>query len=294
MAIIKNWWRKSCIWIYDKTKWLWLVSVAGITITETITQYPEQDLYGLRPSDNQLFWGTIFFVTAYAINSFFRDRGKSYIWADNKANYHRRISGLKEELAGELEASLTAQLRELSNDLSFSMQERISVYVLSNDKESFRCAARFSMHPQHRDHSVRKDEYPKENGIIGYVYNEGCNHGFLRDKDIPCAKSSLDERIAYLAKKYQMDEKTVHNLRMNSRDIIGICLLDKNQEFAAVIIFESERQNFLDEEKLKLFYNNESEFSNKRDEIIRVLERLKSKTSPSDAQINAEEELRNG
>lgn len=289
--MIKQKWRCFCIAVHFRGKWLSLLSGGGFTIAEIFVIFPDWHILGWRPVSHHLPSWVIGFVLLGIAYCFVRDRGKSFHWADKKSQQDALLKRLRDELGNELEASLTAQLRELASMLCFGLQERVSIYILSQDRSHFRCAARHSKHDIYGGHSPRREKYPSDTGIIGHVYQQGRHEGFLRDNSIPCARSDPANHAKYLNDQYEIDDETSRSLRMKSCDIVGIHLNDKEDNFVGIVIVESEQRDFLSEENLRSFHTEDDQYGKKRDEIIRVLERLKSKTSPSDATPIAEEEL---
>ena len=154
------------------------------------------------------------------------------------------------------------------------MQERICVYRFIEEEKLFECVGRYSLHHQYGQLSDRK-KYPSDAGIIAHVWKNGELNGSKRDDKIPDYQNKKNY-FEYLKDEYKIEKKVAKNFRMNPVDIYAEVIRDTKKFQIAVIIFESQRKNFLDEGKLKEKYNDI-----KREAIITSLDKLKDQNPPN-------------
>lgn len=170
--------------------------------------------------------------------------------------------------------ALKDHLREIAEGLNFSMQERICVYRFLEATSEFECIGRYSAHHDYDKFSIRK-RYPLDMGIIADVWKNGQLNGFKRDNNIPEASNGKKKYFKYLKDNYGIPYNIANNFRMNPIDIIAEVIRDTKNKSVAIIIFESQRRNFLDQQKLSEEYN-----AFKKEAIKTLLDKLKEHHSP--------------
>ena len=173
----------------------------------------------------------------------------------------------KDMLFDERSQALEECIQEISKKLKFSMQERICIYTHNEIDNSFDCRSRFSIHSELNKSYARK-KYSGNDGVIGHVWHRGSHQGSLRDKNFPDFKIDEIGYKKYLLGTYNISTEISNNLRMKSVDLYAEIIRDTKQQPVAVIIFESERKNFINEEKIK------SQMKNIKDRIIELLGKM--------------------
>ncbi len=112
-------------------------------------------------------------------------------------------------------------------------------------------------------------------GIIGHVWSKGKFNGFIRDNKIPNREDNEKIYFKYLKENYSIPNSISKNFRMNSVDIVAEIIRDTKSKSIAIIIFESQQRNFINERKIKREYNKI-----KKTAIVNSLENLKIQNSP--------------
>ncbi len=155
------------------------------------------------------------------------------------------------------------------------MQERICIYRYIELEDSFECVGRHSAHHSYRQSSLRK-RYSSNMGIIADVWHDGQLNGFKRDKNIPSPSLSKAAYYKYLKDMYRIPRDISKHFRMNPVDIIAEVIVDTKNIPIAVIVFESQRKDFLNETAIKTIYN-----PTKKAVIREALDRVQRPSSPT-------------
>lgn len=218
-------------------------------------------------------------LVAYVVSglaSFINNKKSSYAIDDVRDEHESKIKYYQDTIFNERVEALKDHLREISESvsLSFGMQERICVYSFIEEKNHFECVARHSAHHEYNQYSIR-NEYPIDMGIIAHVWRDGKLNGFKRDQSIPDPSLSKKKYFKYLKDEYKIPPSVSRYFRMNPVDIMAEVICDTKNKAIAVVVFESQRKNFLDEQKIRLVYND-----NKRGFIVSSLDKLKEQKSP--------------
>lgn len=271
---MKKLFRFLICWLSRQYGWITIAAGIALAILGAWLQLPNFKLFGYRPEEYTFFWGT---VAAYLIVTFagwVKAKSDSYRIDDIETKNAEKIKYFQDTLFQERMESLKDHLREIAEGLQFTMQERICVYRFLEAENQFECIGRYSAHHEYDQFSVRK-RYPSDVGIIAHVWRDGQLNGFKRDRDIPDFITSKNAYYEYLRNHYSIPKNVAKLFRMNPVDIIAQVVRDTKSKPVAVIIFESQRKNFLDEQKLNQEYNDF-----KKGAIITSLDKLKEQHSP--------------
>lgn len=134
-------------------------------------------------------------------------------------------------------------LKSIARSLNFTYNERISLYIINNDR--FICCARFSQNPNYNKRG--RASYPLNEGVIGEAWSKGTE--FIAT--LPDAKKELDNYVQKTKNKYNICENTVRNFSMHPRLIFGYRISNLDQsEHNAVIIVESTTKGFMAKNKI--------------------------------------------
>lgn len=254
----------------------WITSASGIVLAVfgAWSQLPKIHVLGYRPDDQIFFWGIIIAsITATAIGMI-RSWANAYKIDDIETKNAEKIKYFQDMLFQERMESLKDHLREIAEGLQFTMQERICVYRFVEADNNFECIGRYSSHHEYDQFSVRK-RYPSDVGIIAHVWRDAQLNGFKRDSNIPNPATSKARYFKYLKDTYGISREVAKHFRMNPVDIIAQVVRDTKSKPVAIIIFESQRNNFLDEQKINLEYNDFKKVA-----ITASLDKLKEQHSP--------------
>lgn len=275
MNTIMRFWRNIVHWLSNLYAAVTALSVIVFVVLSSLPQFPNKTLFGYRPNDDILFWGAFLSYVASAFMGFINKKAKDYDIKNITSSSEEKIQYFKDLLYQERVEALKDHLREIAESLKFSMEERICVYRFIEAEKQFECTGRYSLHHQYSQLSDRK-RYPTDVGIIAHVWNNGRLNGFKRDNQIPDINHKKAEYFLYLKREYGIDRNIAKKFRMNPVDIIAEVIRDTKKEPIAIIIFESQRKNFLDEDKLKESYNDF-----KKEVIINSLDKLKDQNPPN-------------
>ncbi len=170
-----------------------------------------------------------------------------------------------------LDLHLTLIIKKLNalaaaNNQAFGTTERLCIYKhfprTENEGECFRCVGRRSSNKELA--KFTKDNlYPIGNGFISKVYREG--NEWLVDRDFLSISpddrdrilrgehpGSLEQYRADIKRRHGITRETSKSFRMNAEHMIAKQLKDhNNEEVIGVILFESQRKNFLSLELIK-------------------------------------------
>ncbi len=270
-----------CVILWLSGRYAWVTIIFGLVhiVFGAWSQLPNGKIVGYRPDDQILFLGIIASPVILTAMGMIRSLAKTYENSDVKTKHKKEVAYLQDTIFEERKEALKDHLREIAEGLQFTMQERICVYRFLETEKKFECIGRYSLHYDYNQLSDRK-RYPLNMGIIAHVWGDGNNNGFKRDQDIPALspKSSSKNKkkyYEYLDKTYGIPKDVAEKFRMHPVDIIAEVVRDTKNKPVAVIIFESKRKNFLDEEKLKQHYNDF-----KKRAIIASLDKLKEQHVP--------------
>lgn len=262
--------QKLSVWLCSNCRWIWGlrwthgVSETGVFVFALWGQLSTVNIFGYAPSQNTCFWIVIIsagyvrvwrWVIAHVENA--RNRN----W---KQTHEKQIEYFSGILQQERKQSLRDLLLELSNTLSFSMQERVCVYLHRPELFGFECAGRYSLHPEY-DQPSERNVYPEAYGVFSHVWNNGQNNGKFRDESFPISDKKY---LKYLSRKYAIPTEVAKKFRMNAKDIFAKIIRDSKSTPVAIIVFETQRKQFLNESLI------ESSYYDKEGMIIASLERL--------------------
>ncbi len=266
--------KKSCRliidWLARQYGWGTILSSIAFAISGAWSQMPNV-FNEYRPDDFKLFIAMVIAPVLITLLGVARSKSYAYEIDDINEKNKSNIDFFQKELLDIRKEVLNEHLWEISEELNFTMQERICIYHFLDGKNEFECIGRYSAHPEYRKPSARS-RYPLKTGVIGHVWNNGESNGFTRDDKFPDPKTRKESYLKYLEKKYGISRKVANQFRMNSIDIIAEILRDTKSEPVAVIVFESQRKNFLDEKNL--------DFGHKKRKIITLIENLKEQNPP--------------
>lgn len=128
----------------------------------------------------------------------------------------------------------------LSNDIfNLSNEERISLYVFDN--EQFIIVGRYSKHPTYKE--LNRLKLPCNEGCVSKAWLEG-GEVFLT---LP---SNHKEYVEALSTEFSIPRKRVKDFRMKSRSYYARAI-ENNRKRVGVIVFESTKQNNLEQNALR-------------------------------------------
>lgn len=193
-------------------------------------------------------WVWWFFI-GYGVSALFLLVAK--IWTNKKISVLEKESAEKDKiievqkgklinyelLRQNIDLIFKEHLKSIARSLSFSHDERISLYII--DDEKFVRCARFSQNPKYNQ--AGRASYPLNEGVIGEAWSKG--REFCAN--FPNAQKNKETYILKTNSKYGISKDTVENFSMFPRLILGyrISNYDKS-EHNAVIIIESTNKNF--------------------------------------------------
>lgn len=137
------------------------------------------------------------------------------------------------------EKQVETWLKGICKHIDLNYESRVSIYY--KDDEVFKLLARNSSNPLLKQFS-RKD-YPLDLGIISKAWQ----YGKYEDNKIP---ENEDAYIEYMQKKYQYTEEILYNIRMKSRTMLGLSIVDADDSIG-VILFESSEKSAFDEKTVE-------------------------------------------
>lgn len=136
------------------------------------------------------------------------------------------------------EKQVETWLKGICKHIELDYESRVSIYY--KDGSVFKLLARNSSNPLLKQFS-RKD-YPLDLGIVSKAWQ----YGKYEDKEIP---EDEDAYLEYMQKKYQYSEEILYSIRMKSRTMLGLSIVDADDSIG-VILFESKIKNAFDRDTI--------------------------------------------
>ena len=134
-------------------------------------------------------------------------------------------------------------LKSIARSLCFSNNERISLYIVDNDK--FVCCSRVSPSPKYKLRG--RSSYPLNEGVIGEAWNNGVEF----DVRFPDANKDMASYIKYTKEKYGISEKTIRNFTMYPRVILGYRISNHDcSDHNAIVVVESTNKKNADKDRI--------------------------------------------
>ena len=196
-------------------------------------------------------WVLWFFI-GYGVNALFLIVAK--IWTNKKITVLEKEIVEKDKIIKKQKEKLTnykllrqnidlifkEHLKSIAKSLGFSHNERISLYIIDEDK-FVRCA-RFSQNPKYSQPG--RATYPLNEGVIG----EAWNNGFEFFARFPDAQKNKNAYIEKTNNKYRISRDDVASFSMFPRLILGYRISNHDKsEHNAIIIVESTNKDFADQ-----------------------------------------------
>lgn len=196
----------------------------------------------------QQTWVLWFFI-GYGVNALFLIVAK--IWTNKKISVLEKEIVEKDEIIKKQKEKLTnykllrqnidlifkEHLKSIAKSLDFSQNERISLYIIDEDK-FVRCA-RFSQNPKYNQPG--RSSYPLNEGVIGEAWSKECE--FFAS--FPDAQKNKEAYILKTNSKYKIPKDDVANFSMFPRLILGYRISNHDKsDHNAIIIVESTNKNF--------------------------------------------------
>jgi len=269
--------------------WITIPNASAFIIFSAWTQFANIKILSFRPTDETFFYVLILTPIIGALFNFLQMKSQELKISSIKTRNKEQIKLFKDQLYIEKLLFLEDHLREISEHLEFTMQERICVYmyVQENNEEFFKSVGRYSHHNDYNQPSRREKKYSSEYGIIADVWKNGQNNGFRQDNQIPSyTKKPNKKHYDYLEKEYNIPKDISKHFRMNPVDIIAEVIRDNKGKSIGVIIFESQRAQFLDMNKIQTFYT-----PIKKGGIVNSLEKLNEEYDLPNLSIATEVDL---
>ena len=193
-------------------------------------------------------WVLWFFI-GYGVNALFLIAAE--IWTHKKISVLEKEIVEKDKIIEKQKETLTnykllrqnidlifkEHLKSSARSLGFSHNERISLYIIDEDK-FVRCA-RFSQNPKYN--RPGRATYPLNEGVIGEAWSKGVEFfmGF------PDAQKNKEAYILKTNSKYGIPKDTVEKFSMFPRLIFGYRISNHDKsEHNAILIIESTNKNF--------------------------------------------------
>lgn len=274
------------MWILRYFGWLQILGAAVAALGSIWLNAPEIKILGYTLSKEHIFYAAIIGAATSGLFAFLNQATKSQYIKMLEERYKKKIEMLNGALYQEKTEALRSQLQSIAHSatLNFSTQERICIYSFLSKENNFECSGRFSDHPDYTTFSER-ERYPLREGVIGKVWREAQHQGRFRDNNFPDGRASKRAWQEYLQREYAIKFRVSKKFRMCQRDMYAEIMRDTKGVAVAVIVFESERSSFLDENAIRTVYND-----NKRLAIVTCLERLKE-AAFSEADVTGEEPI---
>lgn len=137
------------------------------------------------------------------------------------------------------EKQVETWLKGICKHIDLDYESRVSIYY--KDDEVFKLLARNSPNPLLKQFS-RKD-YPLDLGIVSKAWQ----YGKYEDKDIPEDDGAYME---YMQKKYHYSEEALYSIKMKSRTMLGLSIVDADDSIG-VVLFESKMKNAFDDDTVE-------------------------------------------
>lgn len=134
------------------------------------------------------------------------------------------------------EKQVETWLKGICKHIDLDYESRVSIYY--KDDEVFKLLARNSSNPLLKQFS-RKD-YPLDLGIVSKAWQ----YGKYEDKYIP---EDHDAYMEYMQKKYHYSEEALYSIKMKSRTMLGLSIVDADDSIG-VVLFESKMKNAFDDD----------------------------------------------
>jgi hypothetical protein len=137
------------------------------------------------------------------------------------------------------------QLRILAAKLAFTDRERISAFRYDEDAESFRLVGRFAKDPTFN--TPGRQAYPSAQGCLAKAWRTGEAIADLPDRRV--------DEPAYFAKlldDWDIPREVAERFTMTCRTMVAFALEDDRGDHLAILVFESERPNAFDLQKVRL------------------------------------------
>lgn len=188
----------------------------------------------------------------YGVNALFLIVAE--IWTHKKISVLEKEIVEKDEIIGKQKEKLTnykllrqnidlifkEHLKSIARSLGFSHNERISLYIIDEDK-FVRCA-RFSQNPKYN--RPGRSTYPLNEGVIGEAWSKGVEF-FAKFHDAQKNKNAYIEKTN---NKYRISRDVVANFSMFPRLILGYRISNHDKsDHNAIVIVESTNKDFADQ-----------------------------------------------
>lgn len=184
------------------------------------------------------------------------------------------LKAIKEDLKNATEANeiISERIKDLFDGYLYNLSsklgceksesycERITIFLHDNNKNLFPFS-RYSDNPNFR--KIKRSIIPDNEGCVAKAWENGWHF----DSQFPCSKENLKEYIDYSNAKYLIPKSICKQLSMSSR-LYASLRIENNGHHVGVIVIESKNPTRFEENYLRIFLTDQSEFLYKTLQVL--------------------------